>query len=125
MSLNALGNQARKYGIIPCLWDNGEATRGATSSNPNGETFAMFKRKPAHDNDWNNYGQPIDHTKVAGGNAVDSTAGSAMHSNNAARTDAEFGKYTLKAFIDAINGETTLGSPTLSPILAGLYNSLP
>jgi len=115
--LNALGYHARTFGIIPCLWDNGEATRGASQSNPNGETFAMFRRKPAHDNNSSNYGLPIDHTRVNGGNVgfLYSTGGAAMNSGNTAASDSDFGKRTLEAFIDAVNGKKPLGEPRFEP----------
>ena len=121
LMLNALGVKARQFGVIPCLWDNGEATRGATQNDPNGETFAMFRRKAAHDNNTDNWGKPIDHTKVAGGSAVDSTGGSPMNAGNVAVDDPLFGEYTIKAFIDGVNGRATLGNPELSPRLAELY----
>ena len=118
--LNALGSHARTYGVIPCLWDNGEATRAinpnqANQGNPNGETFAMFRRKPAHDNNVNNYGLPIDHTKLAGGMFTASTGGAAMNSGNTARGDNDFGKRTVEAFIDAVNGKRPYGQPRFDP----------
>ena len=113
--LNALGYHARTYGVIPCLWDNGEATRAAGSNNPNGETFAMFRRKPEHDSNPNNYGLPIDHTRLAGGMFVNSSGGAAMNSGNTARGDPDFGKRTIEAFIDAVNGKKPLGEPRFDP----------
>ena len=107
--LNALGYKAREFGVIPCLWDNGEATR-TNSSQPNGETFAMFRRKAEHstkggtnsDPGKENYGKPIDHTLVTvPPNGV----------GNPAYSDRQFGEYTVKAFIDAVNGRKALGSP--------------
>jgi hypothetical protein len=95
------------FGVIPCLWDNGEATNGSQ----NGETFAMFRRKSSHDSDFNNWGQPIDHTIL-----------SALQSGNSAKTDANFGTRTIEAFIDAINGKTALGFPTMSPPATGPEN---
>jgi endoglucanase len=124
LMLNAMGFYARSYGVIPCLWDNGDATHSG-GNQPNGETFAMFRRKAAHDNDTNNWGKPIDHTKVAGGSAVDSTGGVAMVAGNAAREDPDFGEYTMKAFIDAINGRKSLGNPDLTPKLIELGVTIP
>ena len=118
LCLNALGHEARKFGVLPCLWDNGEATRGATQNNPNGETFALFRRKPAHDNDPNNYGKPIDHTRLNGGSAPASTGGHEMNTSNKAVDDSTFGQKTIDAFIDAINGRTGLWRNQLP---AGLY----
>jgi len=123
--LNALGYYARQYSVIPCLWDNGEATR-TSASQPNGETFAMFRRKSAHDMDSDDWGKPIDHTQINGGSAyvanVTAAAGAgAMNANNAARDDPLFGEYTIKAFVDAVNGRALFGSPVLSPKLAELY----
>jgi len=110
LMLNALGFAARRLSVIPCLWDNGEATNGSQ----NGETFAMFRRKSAHDNNVNNWGLPIDHTKLAGGSNPDSSGGSAMNAGNAARNDPDFGKRTIEAFIDAINGRRPLGEPRMA-----------
>jgi len=118
LMLNALGAEARKYGIIPCLWDNGEATRNAYANQPNGETFALFRRKAAHDDDFNNWGLPIDHTKVAGGSNVGSTGGNEMAAGNAAYDDPDFGAYTIKAFIEAVNGITSKNDPAFPPKLA-------
>ena len=122
LMFNAMGFYARSYGVIPCLWDNGEATHSG-GNQPNGETFAMFRRKTAHDNDTNNWGKTIDHTKVNGGSAVDSTGGAVMRAGNAAYEDSEFGAYTVKAFVDAVNGRAPLGTPELSPKLTELYNN--
>jgi len=125
--LNALGYYARQYSVIPCLWDNGEATRspldsqGRPNTQPNGESFAMFRRRPVHDNNTDNWGKPIDHTKLAGGSNPASTGGAAMKAGNAASDDPLFGEYTIKAFIDAVNGLAAFEHPELSPKLAQLY----
>jgi len=115
--LNGLGHEARRFGVIPVLWDNGEATRGAGQNQPNGETFALFRRKVEHDNDPNNWGKPIDHTILNGGSNHPgfTTGGAAMNAGNAARDDADFGVRTIEAFIDAINGRTKLGEPRFDP----------
>ena len=113
--LNAMGYEARKYGVIPVLWDNGEATRGASQNQPNGETFALFRRKDAHDTIRENWGLPIDHTLLNGGSNPRSSGGQPMNSGNTAFNDPDFGVRTIEAFIDAVNGRTKLGEPRLDP----------
>jgi len=77
----------------------------------------MFKRKPAHDNNSNNYGQPIDHTILPGGSkfpgSVTQGSYAVMVSGNMAANDPDFGKRTIDAFIDAVNGRRTLGNPRM------------
>ena len=52
--LETLGAQSKKYGLTPILWDNGEPLRsttrenGSANSDPNGETFGLFKRGKAN-----------------------------------------------------------------------------
>jgi len=113
--LNAMGHEARIYGVIPVLWDNGEATRGATQNQPNGETFALFRRKDAHDTTRENWGLPIDHTLLNGGSNPRSSGGHPIAEGNTAYNDPDFGVRTIEAFIDAVNGRTTLGQPRFDP----------
>jgi len=115
--LNALGYFSQRYGSISVLWDNGEATRGAAQSDPNGETFALFRRTTNHDTNVENWGLPIDHTLLQGGSNPRSTGGAVINANNAARDNPYFGIQTINAFIDAVNRHAPLGTPDMRTTL--------